>query len=566
MEHPRKHILVIIPARGGSKSIPRKNLLLINNKPLLAFSIEAALQAKHELEQEAIAEVDVFVSSDDQAILEIGRLFGVNTLIRPAYLSEDHVPLDPVVCHAVHTVEGMRQVKFDTVVTLQPTSPLLRGATLVRAIRQFFVGEADTLISVSLESHIYWQKAGDSLLPLCKERRNRQWLEPLYRETGGFVISRRHVLDEGKRFGVAVEIYPLDFPENIDVDNWHDLVLVEACLKRKRIAIRTDGDRNMGLGHVYRMLTLAKRLWNHEVMFFMDAQKPLGVKKVESECLPVRTFTSDDELFDLLRKYAPDIVINDILDTETTYIATLKSLGCRVVNFEDLGQGARLADIVINALYEWSGLSTNQYYGYKYECLREDCYFVAPKQGVSPNVKEMVITFGGTDPGNTTAKVLKAIEKADLRDIRVKVVVGLGYAPIEQLLAYVQTLRAKGFEVEVLQDVQLMAPLLREADLVICSNGRTVYEAVAVAVPTVTISQNVRETSHLFSRISPGVINIGLSAEIGPEQIASTIAALVNDYEQRRRMHEELRPIALDLRKGIERVLGLILEGVYVVK
>jgi spore coat polysaccharide biosynthesis predicted glycosyltransferase SpsG len=164
----------------------------------------------------------------------------------------------------------------------------------------------------------------------------------------------------------------------------------------------------------------------------MDYTKRLGIEKVKEYNYPIITFEGEDALFKNLEKINPNIVINDVLDTDKEYILKLKNRGYFVVNFEDLGEGSEFANIVINALYENSYPPENHYYGYKYVCLKDD-FFIFSKKVVQKEVKTILITFGGTDPNNLTLRTLKAMEKLNLKDVFINVILGLGYNQKEEL-------------------------------------------------------------------------------------------------------------------------------------
>ena len=148
--------IAVIPARGGSKGIPRKNMRLMNGKPLIAYSIENAL---------ASAFIDtVIVSSDSEEIREFAQQYeGVIALDRDSALAEDAVTLDPVIYDAVLRTEQDQNISFDIVVTLQPTSPLLTVGTLDEALSCFSSGEWDSMISVVNAPHLSWILDGGTL-------------------------------------------------------------------------------------------------------------------------------------------------------------------------------------------------------------------------------------------------------------------------------------------------------------------------------------------------------------------------------------------------------------------
>jgi CMP-N,N'-diacetyllegionaminic acid synthase len=133
-------LLAIIPARGGSKGVPGKNLRSIAGKPLIAWSIEQALAAK------SVSEVVVTTDSED--IAEVARQFGASVpFLRPAELATDSAPTEPTMLHALLEMEKGRG-RFDQVLLLQPTSPLRLPGTLDNAFAAFLTAKADSLLGV----------------------------------------------------------------------------------------------------------------------------------------------------------------------------------------------------------------------------------------------------------------------------------------------------------------------------------------------------------------------------------------------------------------------------------
>lgn len=542
--------IAIIPARGGSKGIPRKNIKLLAGKPLIAYSIETALKSKYFAR--------VVVSTEDEEIAEISKLHGAEVIERPNELGEDGVPLDPVIFHAVNSVEKKENIKYDFVLTLQPTSPLLSTETIDKAIEIMLNEDYDTLISVKDETHLYWTKKDKNFIPLYKERKNRQYLDPIYKETGALLISKREIITKDSRIGNKIFLFEVPKEESIDIDMYQDWWIAENLLKKQTIVLRVDGDNETGLGHVYRLITLTSRMaFNHNVIFLMNKKKKLGIEKVKEHNYPIITFKEEKELFERLEEISPGIVINDILDTNKEYILNLKDKSYFVVNFEDMGEGSEFADIVINALYENSYPPENHYYGYKYVCLRDE-FCIFPKKEIKKEVKEILITFGGTDPNNLTFRTLKAIERLDLIDIFINVILGLGYKQKKGLYNYVSELKERGFKINVKESAKMMSKEIYNADIVITSNGRTIYEVASIGTPCISISQNEREARHLFVHSSRCIKYLGMAYAVSEDDIVSAIKGLIENYELRKEMNKKL--LKFDLKKGVDRVLRLVFD------
>lgn len=197
-----KTVLVVIPARGGSKGIPRKNLRILGGKPLIYYSIKNALSIEG-------YNVDCYVSSDDDEINLLAKKFGAKTLLRNKNISYDQTTLDPVIYDAYNHAIKTENRKYDYVITLQPTSPLLQKETIEKALFKMDEDKIDTLISGVHDVHLSWIKKDGEFFPNYNERVNRQFLPESYKETGGFVITKEKFITEYSRIGNNVQIFPL---------------------------------------------------------------------------------------------------------------------------------------------------------------------------------------------------------------------------------------------------------------------------------------------------------------------------------------------------------------------
>ncbi len=536
------HVLAIIPARGGSKAIPRKNLRLLGGIPLIGHAIRACLASK--LISETI------VSTEDEEVAVVARRFGAEVIKRPDGLAGDAVPLAPVVHHVVCELER-RGRTVDIVATIQPTSPLIKPETLDRGLALFDAQGVDTVVSVYDNTHLNWtidDETGQPR-PMYASRVNRQLLPTILTESGGLIASRRSVITETERVGKHVEVVILDREEAVDIDTYHDWWLAEKIVNRKRIVFHVVGSRLTGLGHVHRALTLARRLTDHEILFVAASSETLAATIIEEGHYSVHSYK--DSPIPALERLNPDIVVNDVLDTEATLVREMKRRGWRVVNFEDHGEGADHADVVINALYEDRREHDNAYAGADYYCLREE-FFTAGRTDARPRVESVLICFGGTDPSGLTVKTVRAIRRLSA-GFRLIVVVGPGFDDDDELSAALDALSQPW---EIVRNTKVISHYMENADLMITSAGRTIYEAATIGVPALVLYQNQRERKHVFASKEHGFINLGLGSDISEERLATEIRSLGEDHELRRELQR--RMWQWDGRAGIERVIRLI--------
>ena len=540
-------ILVVIPARGGSKGIPRKNIRLLDNKPLISYSIGIAKSSEYV--------DDIVVTTDDSEIALLSEKFGASVIRRSEELSGDEVPLDPVIYDALVKKEKLALDEYDIVITLQPTSPLLKPSTLDKAIEKFEDFGVDSVLSVVDDRHLSWgyDENNDRYFPNYIERKNRQYLPKDFRETGAILATRRQFVNEMSRLGTNLDLIEVSREESVDIDNYEDWWIAENYLQKKKIAIVVNAYDEIGTGHVYRCLSIASKLVFHEVLFLLDERHQLGIDIVNNYNYPFKLYDGKDDLINNLREYNPQMVINDILDTSEEYISILKNEGYFVVNFEDLGTGTFVADIVFDALYEHEiGEQENIFTGHKYYILKDEFYF-QPQKIITQQVNNVLITFGGTDPNNFTEKVIDSILATSF-DGRINVIVGLGYQGLEELIDKYEHNQS----IQIYKNVSNISEFMFKADIVFTSAGRTMYEICSLGVPTICLCQNDREVTHVFANESNGFINMGLGEAIEKQDIVDQFLKLVNDYDLRIEMNKKM--LAIDLKDGFENIWSIVRE------
>ena len=229
-------ILGVIPARGGSKGVLRKNVREICGKPLIAYTIETALQAQGLFSA-------IIVSTDDPEIADVARTWGAEVpFLRPAELAGDSVPTAPVLQHAVRFMEERDRIRLDWVCLLQPTDPLRNTDDIATAIRLAQEGGCDSVISVvqvfAVHPILMKRIEGGRLLPYCieeKEGTRRQDYQPsAYMRNGAIYLTRRDVLlEHGSIWGDVIRPYVMPPERSIGIDTELDLKLVEVLIREQ---------------------------------------------------------------------------------------------------------------------------------------------------------------------------------------------------------------------------------------------------------------------------------------------------------------------------------------------
>ena len=226
--YTNKIFLAIIPARGGSKRLPCKNVLGLCGKPLIVHTIEAALKSKYINK--------VIVSSDDEEILNISSNFGADIIKRPIDLANDTATTFDAIKHTIENVE-----KYDYIVLLQPTSPLRNEKHIDEAIELLEKKKADAIVSVcEMEHSPLWSntlpKDGNMNNFLRDEVLNKrsQDLEKYYRVNGAVYICKTDKLLENKSFFLKDNIfaYIMDRKSSIDIDEEIDFEIAKVLINK----------------------------------------------------------------------------------------------------------------------------------------------------------------------------------------------------------------------------------------------------------------------------------------------------------------------------------------------
>ena len=225
-------VLGVIPARGGSKGVPGKNLRVVAGKPLLAYTIDAA-RASRRLTR-------FVLSTDDPAIADAGRSLGVEVpFVRPADLATDDAPMLGVLQHAAREM-ATRGCEPGVVVLLQPTSPLRRAEHIDAAVDMLASSEADAVVSVVRVPHQFspnslMQLEGDRVRPLTDGPLvlQRQHKAVVYARNGPAVLAVRAAqLERGALYGGDTRALVMGSEESLDIDESSDFELLEFMLSR----------------------------------------------------------------------------------------------------------------------------------------------------------------------------------------------------------------------------------------------------------------------------------------------------------------------------------------------
>lgn len=225
--------LIIIPARGGSKGIPKKNIFSLKGTPLIKYTIDAALEVIANYK-----DMQAIVSTDDIEIKKVALSFGIEVpFIRPKCLSEDNSSSLDYIVHALEFY-SQQNINIENIIVLQPTSPLRGSLDILNAIKLFNDKNSDSLISVyeehTLNNKIIYQQNGDYGSPMNKEHNaglRRQDDNAFLVRNGAIYISRVNFLkDSGKIVSNKPLIYIMPKYRSVNIDTRDDLLVAEKML------------------------------------------------------------------------------------------------------------------------------------------------------------------------------------------------------------------------------------------------------------------------------------------------------------------------------------------------
>jgi len=224
--------VALIPVRGGSKGLPGKNIKVLNEKPLVAWSIESALSSKNI--------TDVYVSTDSKEIQKIAEEFGAKApYIRPKEISGDTATTESAVMHFIDWCQS-NHIVIDNIVLMQATSPIRTPGSIDKAIKLFEKEESDSLLTVVKAHKFIWKNPhapASNYDYLNRPRRQDIKIEDReYFENGSFYITKLTTYKKFQnRLGGNISLFEMSEEESVDIDSEIDFKIAEVLMKEKGI-------------------------------------------------------------------------------------------------------------------------------------------------------------------------------------------------------------------------------------------------------------------------------------------------------------------------------------------
>ena len=510
-----KDFVCIIPAIKKNAIIPDQLIKRLVDVPIIQWTINLALKV--------VSESNIIIFTDS---LEISLIAERNNIIYH-YASDLVLNSNQIEYDILSIYKTIFPNKDSNILIFKGSTPLLKENTIKKALNQFNSSDGRILISTVNLKNIVYDKFSNTIIE-----------KPLNSIVKAFSILSTINYSNGFHCFVI----PKD--QSIEIDSYQNWWVCEKLLKRKNILFNVIGSSDIGMGHIYRSLSIAHEIIDHNIMFICSESNQLALNKIASTDYHVSVANNLEDIL----KLNPDIVVNDILDTDEEYMLNLKNNNIKTLNFEDLGPGSKIADITINEIYELP-LNNNKrtYWGNNYFFLRNE--FLDAKPNIfKTKFESILLLFGGTDDNNLTKTSLESvIEICKINNIKIKIVCGAGYAHKTNLLAYLNSLGYNNIEFHY--SIKNISKIMENISLAISSNGRTIFELAHMNIPTIVISSNEREEKHSFSSTKNGFVNLGkIHKEISSE-IKNSFEKIVYNSEIRGEMFKKIKKINFTVNK-----------------
>lgn len=223
-------VLSIIPARGGSKGILMKNLIPLDKKPLLYYTIRSSLDSKYINR--------TIVSTDNHKIAKKAKQIGAEVVLRPKTLATDKIAIEPTIKYTLDQLKRSEQYEPEVVILLQNTSPLRTSNHIDEAMNLFMKGKYDSIASVFASHYLLWNSKNHNIRPVNYnplKRPNRQQMKDQFIENGSIYITKYLSFRKSNcRISGRIGLYKMPEELSVQIDSLHDLFLVEEIIKNKK--------------------------------------------------------------------------------------------------------------------------------------------------------------------------------------------------------------------------------------------------------------------------------------------------------------------------------------------
>ena len=473
--------LIIIPARGGSKEVPRKNLRLLNNKPLIYYVIKSAKMVNFE--------ADIFISSEDEEVLQVAKYYGNNILKRDKRYSQDKTTLDEVIYDSCFKIEKKTGLQYSTIITLQPTSPFISTNDLNLAYKKFKSNKYDSLISVQLEKHLYWKKNNNNYKPLFKKRVNRQFLEPLLKENGAMLFCSRTQMLTGTRIGKKLAFYELTNYKSMDIDTNLDFKVCEKIFNTKRIIFIVSNFKNRNFFNLNYMMIIAYAISGHSIEFICKKNDDQAISFIKKRNFKV-VLESDFNFFNIDKNKTVIFLINKDMRLEFLKLQKLKK-NIKTFNIDSSNLFKNI--FLEKDLFNMKKLTNNMFFG-----IRNEFLYLKASQ-LNRSVSKVVYYDTNLDRSLPRTKLLLKIMSL-MEKSSVKLIIILAKKPkeIDKILSIIKNNKSNNFELVIKKEN--IAKYFESCNLIVTYGNSSMIECASLNIATLVIGLNTNAKFRVLAK------------------------------------------------------------------
>lgn len=555
----------MIFARGTGDAIPLISARLLGGKPMLHYTIHAAQGSKY-IDQ-------VYVSTEDERIAAVARSASADVIMRPEKFSGGQTPLSAAAEHAASFLTQELSVSGGNMIGLPADAMFCETAIIDQALEAYFSGSGDRLVALLPENkkYVIWRRSNDhGLEVVIQSPEARPDSEELLSEPGVLTIWK--VAEDGLPNSPNTTGF-ITLPEKsaFRVDTEYDLRLAERLMSPRHLALRCDGSRQMGMGHISRMLGVADNLrqvdpagWS--VRFFIGSDHLQGAQTVSDRGFDVDIVRQDDYAHWVKRigEFAPLVIINDLPFVPAQYTDQLHDLPAKsltlVDSVADIEPGSDHLETVVSLLDEdLTSPYENYHHGPSYAPFHPSVIAKLndrDSERARSEKLQVLVAFGTGDPGGLTHSALAAIVATQHHWESVTVVV----QPDQQDSEFKQLTSNLDCRVAVVNSpTNRMGELLDQTGLALVSGGVTAYEASALGIPSIVLCQNQRELSRMeqFERTG-SILLLGSGDLVTKDQLVRSLTRLASDQTLWQKMSSAGRRISDG--RGVERISQIVID------
>jgi len=294
---------------------------------------------------------------------------------------------------------------------------------------------------------------------------------------------------------------------------------------------------------------------SYNVKFILNINEELAIKILRKNNITFIKYVDKEHLYGILSKNNSDIIINDCLNTDSDLINNQKKYTKKIINFEDYGEGANLADLVINSFYNKKVLNgENIKYGLEYTLLspllcQSDISILKEKP------LKLILSFGGSDPSNIIETVINILIKNNINNkIHILIILGIGYKYKKKIVDIVEN----NINISISIDEQNMIKQIQSSDISITSCGCAMFECCYFLVPNICIAHHERELLHTDLCNEDTIINMGLFNNLDYDLLIHNLNKLIDSYEERKNIRNNMLIIHNKIKNSYKNVFNLI--------